>query len=140
MVYYFGIRLHMITDIEGLPLSLEFTTTKIGEREWLKTRANSIFKDNQMLFVADKGYLGKEFQQDILSSRNYNLAGIKPSKNNKLPLADWQLHLFKLRARIETCFGKLKNNYNLVSTKARAPFGFCFNWIMAVFSFLIGIK
>jgi Transposase DDE domain len=140
MGWYYGIRLHMITDIDGLPLSLGFTTTKTGEREWLKTRANTIFKDNKMLFVADKGYLGKDYQQDILSSGNYILTGIKPSKTNKLPLADWQLHLFKLRARIETCFGKLKNNYNLVSTKARTPFGFCFNWVMAVFSFLIGIK
>jgi Transposase DDE domain len=139
MGYYFGIRLHMITDIDGMPLSLEFTTTKIGEREWLRTKSNSIFKDLGLLFVADKGYLGKELQQDILNSGNFILTGIKQSKTNKLPLADWQLQLFKLRARIETCFGKLKNSYNLVSTKARTPFGFCFNWIIAVFSFLVGL-
>jgi hypothetical protein len=29
----------MITDIDGMPLSLEFTTTKIGEREWLRTKS-----------------------------------------------------------------------------------------------------
>jgi hypothetical protein len=137
--WYFGVRLHLITDIDSLPISLGFTTTKIGEREWLKQTANTIFKDKGYLFVADKGYQGFLFQQDIQKSGNYILTGTKTTKHNNLPLANWQLCLFKLRARIESCFGKLKNNYNLVSTKARSSFGFCFNWVVAVFSFLVGI-
>jgi hypothetical protein len=127
----------MITDINGLPISIGFSTTKVGEREWLRVRVNSVFKGCGLLFVGDKGYQGIDFKQDILDSGNYILTGIKQSKNNKLPLAQWQLQLFKQRARIETCFGKLKNNYNLVSTKARSPFGFCFNWILAVFGLLM---
>ena len=137
MGYFYGVRLHMIADIDGLPISLGFTTTKVGERQWLKDKANNIFKDLGLLFVADKGYQGIDFKQEILESGNYILTGIKQSKTNKLPLANWQQTLFKLRARIETCFGKLKNSYNLVSTKSRSPFGFCFNWIIAVFSLLV---
>jgi hypothetical protein len=83
MGYYYGVRLHMITDINGLPLTLGFTTTKVGEREWLRVRVNSVFKDCGLLFVGDKGYQGIDFKQDILDSGNYILTGIKQSKNNK---------------------------------------------------------
>jgi hypothetical protein len=137
MGYYYGVRLHLIVDIDRLPISLSFTTTKVGEREWLKKTVNTTFKNWNILFVADKGYQGVEFKKEIEESGNYILTGIKQTKRNKLPLANWQQYLFKLRARIESCFGKLKNNYNLVSTKSRSSFGFCFNWILSVFSLLI---
>lgn len=138
MGFYYGIKLQLITDIDGLPLDLQFATTKLGDRDWLESRAGTIFKDQGYLFVDDKGYQGKEFQERIINTGNYLFTGIKQSKTNKLPLAEWQLQLLKLRSRIETCFGKLKNNYNLVSTKARSPLGYMFNWILAIFSLVVG--
>ena len=138
MGFYYGVKLQLITDIDGLPLSLQFTTTKLGDRDWLEQQAQSKFKERGYLFVGDKGYQGIEFNQRIRTTGNYLFTGIKQSKNVKLPLAQWQLQLLKLRARIESCFGKLKNNFNLVSTKACTPMGYMFNWILAVFSFVVG--
>ena len=138
MGFYYGVKLQLITDMDGVPLSLQFTTTKIGDRDWLEQQANTIFKDNGYLFVGDKGYQGIEFNNSIQATGNYIFTGIRKSKKVTLPLAQWQLKLLKLRARIETCFGKLKNNYNLVSTKARTPLGYMFNWILAIFSFVVG--
>jgi Transposase DDE domain len=138
MGFYYGVKLQLITDIDGLPLDLQFTTTRLGDRDWLESKASTIFKNQGYLFVGDKGYQGKEFQERIRNTGNYLFTGIKQSKTNKLPLAQWQLRLLKLRSRIETCFGKLKNNYNLVSTKARSPLGYMLNWILAIFSFVVG--
>lgn len=140
MGFYYGIKLQLITDIDGIPLSAQFTSTKKGDRDWLEEQADSKFKNCGYLFVGDKGYQGVEFNTRIQDTGNYLFTGIKQSKNVRLPLAQWQLQLLKLRARIETCFGKLKNNYNLVSTKARTPLGYMFNWILAIFSFVVGWK
>lgn len=138
MGFYYGLKLQLITNINGLPLDLQFTTTKIGDRNWLESRCKSLFKDSGCLFVGDKGYLGKDFNSQIIKTGNYLLTGVKKGKNIKLPLASWQMELLKLRARIETCFGKLKNNNNLTATKARTVKGFLFNLVLAVFSFVVG--
>jgi len=70
-------------------------------------------------------------------SGNYLLKGVKRSKKQTLPLAFWQLQTLKLRAIIETKFGKLKNNFNLGSVKWRSKIGFIFNILLAVFGLLI---
>jgi hypothetical protein len=136
MGYYYGIRLHLITDIDGNILQYGVTTTKQGEREWLLYQAQTTFKNYGILFVADKGYQGLEFQANIRQTGNHILTGIKQSKKNKLPLANWQMWLFQMRARIETCFGKLKTKYNLTSPKARSPFAFCFGIILSLFALI----
>ena len=138
MGYYYGIKLQLITNIDGLPLDLQFTTTKTGDRDWLESRATKYFKDKNCLFVGDKGYQGKEFTKRINSTGNCLFTGIKQSKNIKLPMTTWQNTLLKLRARIETCFGKLKNYYNLTTTKARTLQGFVNHLILAVFSLVVG--
>ena len=138
MGFYYGIKLQLITDIDGIPLSLQFTTTKTGDRDWLEQETQTTFKDCGYLFVGDKGYCGVEFHKKILNTGNYLLTGIKRSKKATLPLALWQLQLLKLRARIETCFDKLKDYYNLVSTKARSPLGYQLNWIISIFSLVVG--
>jgi hypothetical protein len=42
MGFYYGVKLQLITDIDGLPLDLQFTTTKLGDRDWLESRAITI--------------------------------------------------------------------------------------------------
>ena len=129
-----------MTDIDGLPLTLQFTKTKENDRDWLQKKLQTTFENMGYLVVGDKGYQGIEFRKKVLDTGNYLLTGVKKSKNITLPLASWQLDLLKLRARIENCFGKLKSDFNLVSTKARTPMGFMFNWILAIFSFVVGWK
>jgi hypothetical protein len=136
MGFYYGFKLHLITNYEGLPLYFGINNT--SERDWLEQQAQTTFKDWNYLIVGDKGYQGKEFTARINNTGNYLLTGIRQSKTNKLPLATWQLHLLKLRARIETCFGKLKINYNLTNTKGRSKLGCMFNWILSIFALLIG--
>lgn len=138
MGFYYGFKLQLITNIDGLPIDLQFTTTKTGDRDWLLARTSKIFKDLNCLFVGDKGYQGIEFNKRIQDTGNYLFSGIRKTKNIKLPLANWQHKLLKLRARIETCFGKLKTDYNLTTTKARTLRGFMNNLILAIFSFVVG--
>lgn len=112
------------------------TTTKVQEREWLLNQIT--FVNYGILFIADKGYQGAKFKANIEQTGNYLLTGIKQSKKNALPLAPWQAWLFQMRARIENCFGKLKCNYNLTSTKTRSTFTFCFNIILSLFALIVG--
>jgi hypothetical protein len=136
MGYYYGMRMHLITDINGTILQYGVTTTKVQEREWLLNQAQTTFRNCGILFVGDKGYQGLKFQANIRQTGNHILTGIKQTKTNKLPLASWQMWLFQMRARIETCFGKLKCNYNLVSPKARPSFAFIFGIILSLFTLI----
>ena len=134
MGWYYGMRMHLITDIDGVILQYGVTKTKCGEREWLLNQAQTTFKNYSILFIGDKGYQGVDFQSNIRQTGNYLLTRIKQSKKNKLPLANWQMWLFQIR--IETCFGKLKCKYNLTSPKARSSFAFCFGIILSLFTLI----
>ena len=140
MGFYFGFKLQLITNIDGIPIDLQFTSTKIGDRNWLESRITRYFTNLSCFFVVDKGYQGIDFTNRIFKTGNYILTGVKSSKSVKLPLANWQMGLLKLRARIENCFGKLKNEFNLITTKARSEKGFMNNLILAIFSFVVGWK
>ena len=133
--FYYGFKFHLIADVDGVPLS--FSVNTFEERKWLEIELNSTFKDWNFLFVGDKGYQSKGLQNIAYQSGNYLLTGVKKSKKQTLPLAFWQLQTLKLRARIETCFEKLKNNFNLACTKRRSKLGFIFNILLAVFGLLI---
>ena len=72
MGFYYGIKLQLITDIDGIPLSLQFTTqfttTKTGDRDWLEQETQTTYKDRGYLFVGDKGYQGVEFIPNTLTT------------------------------------------------------------------------
>ena len=132
--FYYGFKFHLITDVEGLPLS--FSVNTLEERKWLEIQLKSTFKDWNFLIVGDKGYQSKDLQNIAYQSGNYLLTGVRKSKKQTLPLAFWQFESLKLRARIETVFGKLKNDFNLGGTKRRSKIGFIFNILLAIFGLL----
>lgn len=132
--FYYGFKFHLIIDVDGIPLSFSINT--LEERKWLEIELNSVFRGWNFLVVGDKGYQSKDLQNIAYQSGNYLLTGVKKSKKQLLPISFWQLQTLKLRARIETDFEKLKNNFGLTITKRRSKLGFIFNILVSVFGLL----
>jgi hypothetical protein len=137
MGWYFGLKLHIVIDyLTNLPIYAKFTKSKIDDRQVMKEimEDDNLFKDSGTMFVADKGYQASWLEETAYNSGNYLLTGKRKSAKMRILASQFDIHLLRHRARVETPFSKLKGKYNITLTKARSEFGYIFNYIFSLFS------
>ena len=103
---YFGYKLVMISTVDGIPLCYELTAANTDERQAAETVLDSI---NNALVIADKGFLGAEWQARIQEETGNRILTPR-RKNQKIQHApDYERRLNRLRERIEGVFHELQN-------------------------------
>jgi len=111
--YFWGLRLHLVCTLHGLPVMFALAGAKADEREvllaMLETDAALVTARPGQTLIGDKNYFGRDFEQAIADS---NLALLRPVRKGEAPRPGRQL--FKpLRQVIESVNQTLKAQLDL---------------------------
>lgn len=118
---YYGFKLHLVTDTQGIPIHFDLTPAKIADISMTEEllSASSI---NTLTF-ADKGYLSDPLETRLFEG--YNITLISPKRKNmknRESVTDRRI-LNKIRQRIEVTNGLLKEQFRLERTYAKTLYG-----------------
>ncbi|MEU9247934.1 IS982 family transposase [Streptomyces sp. NPDC048385] len=121
--YFWGLRLHLVCTLGGLPILFALTGAKADERETLRdmldTAPDVTAAHPGQTIIGDKNYYGREFEND-LTERDLML--LRPARKGEPERAG--AHLFKpLRQVIESINQTLKGQLDLERHGGKTPTG-----------------
>ena len=128
--YYYGLKLHLTTDLERRLLSIKFTSADADDRE-VFVRLND---DMYGLFVCDAGYVSKELEQRFGIERKRRVL-IAPRKNMKKLTTYLDILIYNTRMLIELNFRSLKMFYGLVTSLPRSVDGYLANYAYSLLAY-----
>jgi hypothetical protein len=114
--FFWGLRLHIITTPDGIPVIWCLADPKLGEREV----AQAMLEGRPLpgvLIVADKGYAGREFEDFI---RELGAVLLRPDRRDE-PCRQGQMGW--IRQRVESVFWTLKGQLGLEQHGGRTDYG-----------------
>ena len=111
---YYGFKVHLVISLEGVITGFTLTPANASERDTLWETTNGITG----LLIGDKGYLGKELQQDLLNC-GIDLQTAKRSNMKDTRDRHWVKLLVKTRRLVETVIGQLTERFHLQKVRAR---------------------
>ena len=129
---YFGLKLHIITDLKRQLLSVKFTSGNIDDRK----AVIKLSKDLIGLFIADAGYVSKKLSKEFYQEHKRILIA-RPKKNMKKIMTKFQEMLYQTRMLIELNFRNLKMFYNLITSMPRSIDGYFANYIYSLLAYQI---
>lgn len=129
---YFGFKMHIISDLKRQILSLKFTSANVDDREMVIP----LSKDLTGIFIADAGYVSKKLQREFYQE-NKRILFVKPRKNMRKIMTEWQEKLYRTRAIIELNFRSLKLFYGMLTSLPRSMDGYFANYIYALLAYQI---
>lgn len=129
--WFYGLKLHVITDQKGNLLKLLFTTGNVDDRKALDQFLNVL---SHSLILADAGYTSRKLEKKALKRNNLLLTCVR----NNMKKIMTPLHHFLLNQRIhvEQLFNVLKERYYLVTSLPRSEKGYLAHYIRVLFGYL----
>lgn len=129
--YFYGLKLHVVTDEYGNLLKFCFTTANVDDRKILDHFLNLL---SDSLVLADAGYVSKTLEKKALHNNNFLLTCVR----NNMKKLSTPLHIFLLNKRIhvEQFFSVLKDRFGLVTSLPRSVKGYLAHYIRAIFGCL----
>lgn len=129
--YFYGLKLHALTDHQGHLLELAFTTANVGDRKVLDAFLDQLANS---LVIADSGYISQKLEKKALHRNNLLLSGARNSMKRLItPLEQF---LLNMRVRIEQVFSVLKERYGLISSLPRSELGYLAHYSRVLFGYL----
>jgi len=129
---YFGLKLHIITDLRRKILRVLFTGGNVDDREMVIP----LSKDLMGIFMADAGYISKKLAQEFYQEHKRILI-VKPRANMKKLMTRFEEWLYSTRMLIELNFRSLKMFYGLVTSMPRSVDGYLANYIYGLLAYQI---
>lgn len=129
---YFGLRLHIITDLKRKLLCLKITSANADERDFVFALTDEIIG----ILIADAGYLKKKLQQAYYQEGK-RIMLVQPRKNMKKIMTKCQQKLYNTRMLIELNFRSLKMFYGLITSLPRSVDGYLANYIYSLLAYQI---
>jgi len=123
--YFWGLRLHIVATLQGLPLGWTLTGAKADERTTCRdllatTTALATIHGTQIL-IADKGYYGAQFEADLAAA---GITLLRPARKGEPPRHGERF--FKpLRQTVESIFDTFKGQLDLEHHGGRTTDGVC---------------
>lgn len=112
---YFGFKGHVLISENGVICGFTLTPASISERSAVWETCTGPIP----LLLGDKGYLGEDFQQELLQSRSINLqTSLRKNMEETRSKAFVALLMCK-RRKVETVIGQLTERFSLNIMKAR---------------------
>ena len=124
--FFWGLRLHLVCTLQGLPVGWALSGAKADEREVLEqilatTPALAAAREHRQIVIGDKNYYGKDFEARI------DAAGIellRPARKGEKPRAG-QRFFKPLRQVIESVNATFKGQLDLERHGAKTVAGVC---------------
>lgn len=116
---YFGMKVHVVTTLDGNPINYLLTPANIDDRDAVFELSDLVSMDT---LLADKGYDGK-LHDELMCKKGINLLALqKKTSKNPLPkpLRNW---ISKARRRIETTFQQLNELFNIEKVYSNSLLG-----------------
>lgn len=124
--FFWGLRLHLVCTLHGLPVGWAITGAKADERQVLAdivagTPALARLEHRALKWIGDKNYFGREFETQVAES---GIALLRPTRKGEQPRPGAQF--FKpLRQIIESVNDTLKGQLDLEAHGGRTIAGVC---------------
>jgi hypothetical protein len=122
--FFWGLRLHLVCTLHGLPMGWALTGAKADEREVLEAilaTTPGLARPGRQIVIADKAYYGRAFETG-LDQAGIDLLRKARKGENPRPGAEF----FKpLRQVIQSVNATLKGQLDLERHQARTPQGVC---------------
>ena len=124
--FFWGLRLHLVCTLHGLPVGWALTGAKADEREVLRgileaTPALATTTGRRRIVLADKNYYGRAFETDLDHS---GIDLIRPARHGEQPRPG-QRFLKPLRQIIESINDTFKGQLDLERHGGKTPTGVC---------------
>lgn len=129
--WFYGLKLHIVTDLKRNILMIKFTTGRVDDRVVLDGFLDQL---KNSLVLADAGYISPKLQQKAIHRRNVILTSVR--KNMKKLATPLQIFLLTMRGRIECVFSVLKERLGLISSLPRSENGYLAHYSRVLFGYL----
>lgn len=129
--WFYGIKLHALTDLFGNILELRFTTGRVDDRQVLDAFLEKL---NNSIVIADAGYISSKLIKKAYQGNNLLLTCLR--KNMKKLASFLDICLLNLRPRIEVLFSILKERLGLITSLPRSVDGYLAHYIHVIFGYL----
>jgi len=129
---YFGLKMHIITDLRRKLLSVKFTSANVDDRKVVIP----LSKDLLGIFIADAGYVSKKLSREFYQEHKRILFA-KPRANMKKIMTKFEELLYQTRMLIELNFRSLKMFYGLVTSLPRSVDGYLANYVYSLLAYQI---
>lgn len=129
---FYGLKLHITTDLQRKLLSIKFTTGRVDDRDAFE----DLNKDLTGIFIVDAGYISQELAKRFYRE-GQRIMLAKPRKNMRKLATKFQNMLYSTRKIIEFNFRSLKMFYGLVTSLPRSVEGYFANYIYSLLAYSI---
>ena len=121
--FFWGLRLHLVCTVHGIPVGWALTGAKADERETLLAVLATMDRpaQNGQVVIADKNYYGAAFEAELAKG---GIMLIRPRRKGERPRSG-QRFLRPLRQIIESVNDTLKGQLDLEGHGGRTPAGVC---------------
>lgn len=131
MGYFFGFKLHLITNELGQILDFQISQANVDDRSPLK---GNLLKKIWGKVYGDKGYVSRKLQQTLFESGIHLVTGIRKNmKNSLLSLRD--KIMLRKRSIIETINDQLKNICMIEHSRHRSFHNFINNVLAGIIAY-----
>lgn len=130
--WFYGLKLHAMTDLAGNILELRFTTGNVNDRKILDVFLEKV---HHSILLADAGYISPKLERKAGENTNILLTCMR--KNMKKCATFLDICLLNLRPRIEVLFSILKERLGLVTSLPRSVNGYLAHYIHTIFGYLV---
>lgn len=130
--YYYGLKMHLTTDLNRKILAVRFTSANIDDRE-IFLKLNHTLAG---LFVADAGYVSQALEQ-AFNREGFRRVLIASRKNMKKMATAFDIWVYRTRMLIELSFRSLKMFYGLITSLPRSVDGYLANYTYSLLTYVI---
>jgi len=129
--WFYGLKLHVVTDEYGNLLKFMFTTGNVDDRKALDKFLDML---QNSLIIADAGYVSRALGNKARKRNNLLLTCVR----NTMKKIATPLHIFLLNKRInvEHLFSILKDRYGLITSLPRSELGYFAHYVRTLFAYL----
>ena len=105
---YFGYKLHLVCDENGVVHSFDFTPANVHDVNYLKDVKYNL---NNCELIGDRGYISADYQLDLFTQSNIKLT--VPMRKNQHNQIEFSPTKRRKRKRIETLLSQLDEQFSL---------------------------
>lgn len=133
---YFGMKLHLVTSKEGIPVTYTLSPANRHDVKLLPILAERL--DRGTILLGDKGYVSAELHAELRETCSVHVVTPK-RKNQREKTSPWRRSLLKRRGRIETTIGQLEDHLGLNRLGAKSHEGAESRVAWILFAYLMGV-